>query len=81
MKTQICDYFEKVVTDYPESTRPHQLQRAIIQLQKVFGELQDARAMLGVSVALGLLKLYTEALVAIKRLSGNMTWQKGRCIR
>jgi len=75
------DYFEKVVTDYPESTRPHQLQRAIIQLQKVFGELQDARAMLGVSVALGLLKLYTEALVAIKRLSGNMTWQKGRCIR
>ena len=39
-------YFERVVTDYPQIHRSHQLERDLVRLRKVFRDLQDIPALL-----------------------------------
>ena len=56
-------YFDKVITDYPASNRPYQLEQHFEQLQKVFVGLNDSLALFNLANAYYLnRKQYEEAL-------------------
>jgi tetratricopeptide (TPR) repeat protein len=61
-------YFDKVITDYPASNRPYQLEQHFERLQKVVVGLNDSSALLNLANAYYLnRKRYEEALAAYEQ--------------